>query len=190
MTNVPNPAYSLCPHPSIETSSFPNMGALASSLHSVKQQHQLMEQHVPRVMSNQSPILALAGEIRNRIYRYALVTSQPFTVQLQFAPLDTALLRVNKQIHAEASSIFYHENAFRFPQALFVGAEILPQLEKLYRILPTRLRTMRNFVLDFPVSGSTQLVKSRPFNINTSIRSTDRHQENASGIKATTIYYD
>ena len=110
-------------------------------------------------MPIQSLFLALPGEIRNRIYRYALVTSQPFAVQLQFAPLDTALLRVNKEVYAEASSIFYHENAFRFPQALFVGAEILPQLESFYRVSPSRLRTMRNFVLDVPVSSPSKLQK-------------------------------
>lgn len=180
-TEVADPRYSLHPDPLTETSSFPNLGALASSLQSVEQQHGRLIPHVPqipRAVPIESPFLALAGEIRNRIYRYVLVSSQPFAVQLQFAPLDTALLRVNKQIHAEASSIFYHENAFRFPQALFVGAEILPQLEKLYRISPTRLRTMRNFVLDVPVSTFTKLSESRPFHtkaasdLRTSIGST------------------
>ncbi len=96
--------------------------------------------------------LALPGEIRNRIYRYTLIAARPFSVQLQWnRPLDTALLRVNKQIFDEASSIFYAENAFRFPEALFVGAPILQQLQTLYRISRPKLKMMRNVVLDVPV---------------------------------------
>ncbi|CAD6583317.1 MAG: hypothetical protein ASARMPREDX12_001231 [Alectoria sarmentosa] len=98
--------------------------------------------------------LALPGEIRNRIYWYTLVTARPFTVQLQWnRPLDAALLRVNKQIFDEASSIFYHENTFRFPEALFVGAPILQQLQTLYRVSRPKLKMMRNFVLNVPVYG-------------------------------------
>ncbi len=162
-TEVPDSRYSFDPYPLTKTSSFPNLGALSLSLPSIEQQHERLQPHAAREMPAQSPLLALAGELRNRIYQYALVTSQPFAVQLQFAPLDTALLRVNKQIHAEASSIFYHENTFRFSQALFVGAEILPQLEKLYHVSPTRLRTMRKFVFDVPVSNSTKHWKADHF---------------------------
>ena len=101
------------------------------------------------------PFLALPGEIRNRIYRFALVAERPFTVQLQWTrPLDTALLWVNKQVFEEASSIFYAENAFRFSEALFVGAPILQQLQTLYRISRPRLKTLRNIILDVPVRSS------------------------------------
>ncbi|KAF6238610.1 hypothetical protein HO173_003116 [Letharia columbiana] len=100
------------------------------------------------------PFLALPGEIRNRIYRFALVAIRPFTVQLQWnRPRDTALLRVNKQIFDEASSIFYAENVFRFPEALFVGAPILPQLQTLYRVSRAKLKMMRHIVLEVPVYG-------------------------------------
>ena len=98
------------------------------------------------------PFLALPGEIRNRIYRFVVVAERPFTVKLQWTrTLDTALLRVNKQVFEEASSIFYAENAFRFPEALFVGAPILQQLQTLYRIPRPRLRMLRNIILDVPV---------------------------------------
>lgn len=101
-------------------------------------------------------LLALPGEIRNSIYRFALVTARPFAIQLQWnRPLDAALLRVNKQIFNEASSIFYHENTFRFPEALFVGAPILQQLQTLYRISRPKLKMMRNVVLDVPVRSSS-----------------------------------
>ena len=98
------------------------------------------------------PFLALPGEIRNRIYRFVLLAERPFTVQLQWTrTLDTALLWVNKQVFEEASGIFYAENAFRFPEALFVGAPILQQLQTLYRIPRPRLRMLRNIILNVPV---------------------------------------
>lgn len=100
------------------------------------------------------PFLALPGEIRNRIYRFVLVAERPFTVQLQWTrTLDAALLWVNKQVFEEASSIFYAENAFRFSEALFVGAPILQQLQTLYRIPRLRLKMLRNIILDVPVYG-------------------------------------
>lgn len=74
-------------------------------------------------------------------------------MQLQWnRPLGAALLQVNKQVYDEASGIFYAENTFRFPEALFVGAPILPQLHTLYRVPIARLSMMRSVVLDVPVS--------------------------------------
>ncbi|CAF9937817.1 hypothetical protein IMSHALPRED_000558 [Imshaugia aleurites] len=102
------------------------------------------------------PFLALPGEIRNRIYRFALVTSRPFPVQLQWnRPPDTALLRVNRQVFDEASTIFYAENTFRFPEALFVGAPILQQMQTLYRVSRLKLKMMRSIVLEVPVYGAS-----------------------------------
>ena len=90
-----------------------------------------------------------------------MVTAKPFAVQLQWnRPLDTALLRINKQIFHEASSIFYAENTFRFPEALFVGAPILQQLQTLYRVSRSKLKMMRDVVLDVPVLYSHECSKS------------------------------
>ena len=98
--------------------------------------------------------LDLPGEIRNQIYHYVLVSDRSYAVQLQFNPLDTAILRLNRQIFAEASGIFYHENCFRFPQALFIGRPILAQLESFYRVSQMKLLLMRNFIFEIPVSKS------------------------------------
>lgn len=97
------------------------------------------------------PFLSLPGEIRNNIYRYALVSPKPYTVKLQFPPSDTGLLRANKQIYSEASTIFYHENTFRFPQTLFEGGAILERLWRVYHLPPWKLQRMRNFAIDIPV---------------------------------------
>ncbi len=111
----------------------------------------------PHELQPNCRFLALPGEIRNRIYRFALVTVKPFAIQLQWnRPLDTALLRVNKQVFDEASGIFYTENTFRFPEALFVAAPILQQLQTLYRVSRPRLQMMRSFVLDVPVCYSSR----------------------------------
>lgn len=96
-------------------------------------------------------LLNLPGEIRNHIYRYTLVSAKPFTVKLQFFPRDTALFRVNRQVYVEASTIFYHENVFHFPQSLFDGDPVLEKLEYFIRLPRWRLATLKNFKLDFPV---------------------------------------
>ena len=79
------------------------------------------------------------------------MSARPFAVQLQFAPRDCALLRVNKQVFREASNIFYHENVFRFPTPLFVGPPVLKQLDKFYKVPVAKLRMMRDFIIEVPV---------------------------------------
>lgn len=72
--------------------------------------------------------LDLAGEVRNTIYRYALTASHNNPQKHVWSGLDphegqtyilaTGLLRVNRQVYREASSIFYRENGFvlvRYP---------------------------------------------------------------------------
>lgn len=101
---------------------------------------------------NIPPFLALPGEIRNQIYRLILLSFTPFTIKLQFAPLFTALMRVNRQIYHESAGIFYSENTFRFPQGLFIGADLLGgQLQNLYHLQLPTLRMMTSIVLAIPV---------------------------------------
>lgn len=101
--------------------------------------------------------LSLPGELRNEIYRYALVVGRrPFALQMpeKMHPesyADTALLRVNKQVFRETSSIFYHENTFRIAQDLFYSTPILQALEVVHCVSRERLRSMRSLVLDIPV---------------------------------------
>lgn len=119
----------------------------------------LLQENTTAVEQKPFPFLSLPGEIRNLIYRHALVSPKTYTVKLQFFPLDTALLRVNKQVYAEASDIFYHENIFWFPQTLFVGGPILERLERVYHLPPRKLQTMRNFVIDIPVCVHFDLLR-------------------------------
>jgi len=60
-----------------------------------------------------SPLLALPPGLRNTIYRLVLI--EPGKIQIHNQPPpEPALLRVNKRIRKEASSIYYKENTFRF----------------------------------------------------------------------------
>lgn len=111
------------------------------------------------LLNSPSPFLALPGEIRNQIYRAVLVPPSPFAVKLQFAPRDTTLLRVNKQVFKEASAIFYHESTFRIPEGLFVGAPILQQMENFYHLPRWRLKSMRNLILDVPVCSPIKPIR-------------------------------
>ena len=85
---------------------------------------------------------------------------RPFAIKLQFSPRDTALLRVNKQVYAEAAGIFYCENTFGVPEALFVGPPIMQQVERLYRVSRSRLRLrgLRRLVFDVAVSWPWSLL--------------------------------
>lgn len=106
--------------------------------------------------------LDLPGEIRNKIYFFALANSRPFTIKLQFGGSNTtALLRTNKQIYNEASSIFYRQNTFCLPQSLFVGSPILPQLRDFYHVSEQRLQTMTSFNFHITVSRPQRLPDQR-----------------------------
>ena len=104
-------------------------------------------------LSHTSPLLDLPGEIRNKIMRLCLVSDKAFTIKLRFPSFDTSLMRVNKRIYEEASSIFYHENVFRFPQTIFVATPIRDQL-RLFGLSQNNLTQMRRFILDIPISSS------------------------------------
>lgn len=78
------------------------------------------------------PFLKLPAEIRNRIYRYSLTSRRPLEmwpmIPLDAAPfttrdailddnvknINTALLRVSRQVHTEATYVLYRYNRFRF----------------------------------------------------------------------------
>ncbi len=115
---------------------------------------------LPLSLQNASPptrsFLTLPGEIRNEIYRYALVVGRrPFAIQpperLHHELGATSLFRVNKQVFWETSTIFYHENTFRITEDLFYGTPILQALEVLHHLSLSRLRSMRCLILDIPV---------------------------------------
>lgn len=65
--------------------------------------------------AKKSPLLSLPPEMRNRIYRFALVEEDDIEIPSGGPfPSDPPLLRTCSQIRGEAISIFYLENTFSF----------------------------------------------------------------------------
>ena len=61
----------------------------------------------------ESPLLALAAELRNRIYRYALASGVPIDVSTTNTT-SAALLATCHEIRGEAIGIYFSENTFEF----------------------------------------------------------------------------
>ncbi|KAK5171288.1 uncharacterized protein LTR77_004432 [Saxophila tyrrhenica] len=62
-----------------------------------------------------SRLMGLPAELRNEIYRYALVRKNKYHIKHgKRQPKEPGLLLANKQIREEAASIYYQENTFYF----------------------------------------------------------------------------
>lgn len=64
-------------------------------------------------VNQDTPLLELPAELRNQIYRYALVSNGAIRIRRQEYKSHTALLKVCSQIRKEAIKIFFTENRFR-----------------------------------------------------------------------------
>ena len=62
---------------------------------------------------HKSPLMALPPELRNRIYRYNLVSADDILICSPEGCKRPALLYVSKQIQQEAALLYYAENHFR-----------------------------------------------------------------------------
>lgn len=56
--------------------------------------------------------LALPGEIRNTIYRFAIVEDEPLLITYKTVPVEPSLLQTCRSIRREAWPIFYYENTY------------------------------------------------------------------------------
>lgn len=63
-------------------------------------------------MSQDSPLLALAPELRNDIYRHVLVSDAAIDIGSESSATQPSILQTCRQIREEAESIYYHENIF------------------------------------------------------------------------------
>lgn len=64
-------------------------------------------------MSQDSPLLNLAAELRNHIYRYTVVSAAHINIKHeQHGGIPPALLATCRQVREEVTSIFYSENTF------------------------------------------------------------------------------
>lgn len=78
-----------------------------------------------------SPLESLAAELRNRIYRYVLVSPKEVDVT-ETQPAQPPLLRVNRKIRTGTLSIFYEENDFSCNLFACEGAKAIP-FTKVYK---------------------------------------------------------
>lgn len=93
------------------------------------------------------------------IYRQLLIHPKPVKLGPSFRIGDTNLLCTNRQIHAEAREMFFHENVFVIPEAVFTGdLGILDKLEgPLYRLPRSRLAILQRLDISVPVGGNATL---------------------------------
>lgn len=70
-------------------------------------------------------LLALPGELRNHIYRYAVVESEKVTVK-PHSPPPPALLSVCRSIREDCGTIYYCENIFELELEEYNGAPFAP----------------------------------------------------------------
>lgn len=103
-------------------------------------------------------------EIRLKIYSELLVHSEPIVFVASYGPpspplfrskregLCPALLRVNKKVHGEASSLLYSNNRFRFPD-IFVStpsATDSPHIAPFLRQIGSQASLIRHICITFP----------------------------------------
>lgn len=67
--------------------------------------------HLPSSFA-ESPFFKLSAELRNMIYRFAIVTQEQVQITKSGGIPEPALLSVNKTVRSEALGIFYLENEF------------------------------------------------------------------------------
>lgn len=118
----------------------------------------------------QSPLLRLPGEIRNQIYENLVVFSQPVHIyrndeadqQPPGPNLDVQLLSLFltcRQVHAEASAIFYSQNTFILPPNSSIAPHQI-QANFLFRwfldrIGPRNAAALRHLAVPFPADPTT-----------------------------------
>ena len=64
-----------------------------------------------------SPLLKLPAELRNKVYRSILIADDEININMRDIQAYTRILNVCTQIRTEASEIFYGENTFRITDA-------------------------------------------------------------------------
>ncbi|KIW25741.1 uncharacterized protein PV07_08897 [Cladophialophora immunda] len=104
----------------------------------------------------------LAVEIRLRIYSELLVNPGPIDFVADFGPsspplfrrqrdgLYPAILRVNKEIHREASPVLYAWNHFRFPEVFSLSAPVSAYITPFLNRIGSHASLIRHIRIPFP----------------------------------------
>lgn len=91
--------------------------------------------------------LSLPSELRNKIYEQVLVDQEsinPWTRPYPFRPLTPELLRANKTVHREASSLLYAQNRFNLTAH---DSELVAFLDQIDR---NNANHIRHICIEFP----------------------------------------
>ena len=118
---------------------------------------------------SQSRLLLLPGELRNEIFKYALISKStvhiaPKNVDIRYwgfvyaRVLDFSLFYVNKQIHHEAYGLFLASNTFEFSPETLVPSQLFKYLRNPVAFAASPFAAMRNIVLrahppEYPTSS-------------------------------------
>lgn len=94
------------------------------------------------------PFFTIPSELRNKIYRFCLLSSYPFTNLITAAnkayPLN--ILIINKQAYCEGSPMFYSQNHFRFDK----GYPGIPSTYPPCRSRNPYAKSMNHFSIGYP----------------------------------------
>ena len=98
----------------------------------------------------QSPLLSLPGEIRNRIYRYALINDDDAVAVTSSGIPEEGLLLASTQIRQECVEIFYYENNFYVPIPYYDSSVLVKWCAKL-RLMHKRHQKAIDYNLKFGI---------------------------------------
>ena len=100
-----------------------------------------------------SPLLNLPGELRNRIYRYVVVSSKPVILGQGMASAHRPILAlVCRQLYKEVSSIHFEENKFIFYPGAF-SLKFIDDFRRFAGVSAPKLRTVQILRrVDYPES--------------------------------------
>jgi len=110
----------------------------------------------PTTPPTPSAFLALPPEMRNEIYRYALVVNGPIKVQFEaiqrgrrgrrcFFNMLPGLATVSKQVRLESQRIYFEENLFEIPPEMFKPRNLAPLMafQTMHHRLGVDIRSLR-----------------------------------------------
>lgn len=114
------------------------------------------------ITATEMGIFDIAPEIRLKIYSELLVLSEPIVFEVEHGHtlqpllrsnrdgLCLALLRVNKRIYSEASTLFYSQNRFQFPEVYNSAIDEITHIAPFLHQIGSQASHIRHICIPFP----------------------------------------
>ena len=115
-------------------------------------------QRMDSIIQPPTPFLASPREIRDMIYKYIVIADHPLNLTFQKTKDNDALFRVCRQVHNEATEVYYEQNHFFIPETFFRFGKPLqsvPTAKTLCGLNAARLGMVRRLDVDMPVGNYT-----------------------------------